>query len=136
MRGHLRDDIAHRAATGTFTGDPDAYCATLLGEVAAGATLDRLTETADGRWIHIVHRPMRGGGWVTTHEDVTEGRRAEAAIRASQHVLESTFEHMGQGVSIFDADLGLVATNRRFRELFEMPEPDLMSRILDNLIVG
>ena len=38
-------------------------------------------EFEDGRTIFIHHRPMRGGGWVATHEDVTEQRRIEARVR-------------------------------------------------------
>ena len=32
--------------------------------------------------MQISHQPMAGGGWVATHEDITERRRAEARIRA------------------------------------------------------
>jgi diguanylate cyclase (GGDEF)-like protein len=38
-------------------------------------------ELEDGRTIFIHHRPMKGGGWVATHEDVTEQRRIEARVR-------------------------------------------------------
>lgn len=39
-----------------------------------------LNELEDGRTIALAHERMRSGGWVTTHEDVTERRRAEARI--------------------------------------------------------
>jgi diguanylate cyclase (GGDEF)-like protein len=38
-------------------------------------------ELHDGRILNIIHQPMEGGGWVATHEDVTERRRAEDRIR-------------------------------------------------------
>ena len=34
----------------------------------------------DGRVFAVVHRPMPDGGWVATHEDITERRRGEARI--------------------------------------------------------
>jgi diguanylate cyclase (GGDEF)-like protein len=34
----------------------------------------------DGRIIAVTHRPLRDGGWVGIHEDVTERKRAEAQI--------------------------------------------------------
>jgi diguanylate cyclase (GGDEF)-like protein len=37
-------------------------------------------ELANGRVIAVGHRPVAGGGWIATHEDVTERRRAEARI--------------------------------------------------------
>jgi diguanylate cyclase (GGDEF)-like protein len=39
-----------------------------------------LQEMSDGRTISLVHVPMPGGGWVCTHEDVTERRQAQAKI--------------------------------------------------------
>nr|WP_232631281.1 EAL domain-containing protein [Methylobacterium sp. Leaf118] len=39
-----------------------------------------LRELADGRVVAAIHRPMPGGGWVATFEDVTERRRNEARI--------------------------------------------------------
>lgn len=37
-------------------------------------------ELADGRVISLVYRAMENGGWVTTFEDITERRKAEAKI--------------------------------------------------------
>ena len=34
----------------------------------------------DGRSIAVSHRPMTGGGWVATYEDITERRAAEARL--------------------------------------------------------
>jgi diguanylate cyclase (GGDEF)-like protein len=38
-------------------------------------------EDGEGRSLSISHQPLPNGGWVTTYEDVTESRRAEARIR-------------------------------------------------------
>lgn len=48
--------------------------------------------------------------------------RAEQALHRSMLVLENTFEHMDQGISIADKDLRFVGMNRRFREMFDFPE--------------
>lgn len=39
-----------------------------------------LTEAGDGRTFSVVRQQMAGGGWVSTHEDITERRRDEARI--------------------------------------------------------
>ncbi len=39
-----------------------------------------LRELTDGRAISIMHEPIASGGWLTTYEDITERRRAEAKI--------------------------------------------------------
>ena len=40
----------------------------------------RVEEFSDGRLILVSRQPMAEGGWVSTHEDITERRRAEAEI--------------------------------------------------------
>jgi len=40
----------------------------------------RVEELSDGRSIVVSRQPMPNGGWVTTHEDITERRRAESQI--------------------------------------------------------
>lgn len=62
----------------------------------------------------------KGAVWVI--EDVTEKRRTEKALRERQSVIDATLEYMDQGISIVDADLRCLATNRRFRELLGIPE--------------
>lgn len=37
-------------------------------------------EFAGGRTIHVTRQPLRGGGWVSLHEDVTERKRQEERI--------------------------------------------------------
>ncbi len=76
----LRDLVVYRKQIGSFNGDLDEYCASLSRSIAAGETSHRLTETPDGRSILIVNKPVAGGGWVATHEDITERRRAEQQI--------------------------------------------------------
>jgi diguanylate cyclase (GGDEF)-like protein len=41
---------------------------------------NRVEEFSDGRLMLISRQPMADGGWVATHEDITERRRAEAEI--------------------------------------------------------
>jgi hypothetical protein len=49
------------------------------GQLHLGLQPD-VIELNDGRTIAIVNQPMPGGGWVSTHEDVTERRQAEMKI--------------------------------------------------------
>jgi diguanylate cyclase (GGDEF)-like protein len=39
-----------------------------------------VVELRNGRTVAIQHQPMPDGGWVATHEDITERRRADAKI--------------------------------------------------------
>jgi PAS domain S-box-containing protein len=73
----LRDLLKLRVEAGSFKGDVEEYVSTTLREIGAGRPVDKAIEMADGRLIALANRPMRGGGWVCTHEDVTEQRKAE-----------------------------------------------------------
>ena len=44
-----------------------------------------IIERPDGRSIAVTSCPMPGGSWVSTHEDVTERRRAEEQIEYLKH---------------------------------------------------
>ena len=76
----LRELLHHRNAIGNLKIDPDRYRDDLLADLAKGEIVTWVVETGDGREISITNKPMTGGGWVVTHEDVTERRRAEAKI--------------------------------------------------------
>jgi methyl-accepting chemotaxis protein len=68
----LRALIEHRKETGLFTGDPEQYCKKIIDSIVAGKTSTWTIGASDGRMVHAINEPMPGGGWVSTHEDVTE----------------------------------------------------------------
>ena len=79
----FHDVIAHRAATGSFDGDVERYVALVLGDI--GQRNAMVITTPDGRFVQVVNEPLADGGWVATHEDVTERRRAEERITHLAH---------------------------------------------------
>ncbi|MCM5557798.1 PAS-domain containing protein [Pleomorphomonas sp. JP5] len=85
----LQAIIEARCAVGTSPVSAEEYLR--LGEEinASGPPTSRLTELPDGRLIYISNQGMPGGGWVSTHEDVTEvtTARALASERISLQLL-------------------------------------------------
>jgi diguanylate cyclase (GGDEF)-like protein len=77
----FRDITAHRKQTGSFEGDIDGYCAA----VQRNKSLINITTTAQGRTIQIANNPVAGGGWVSTHEDITERKRSDQRIAHMAH---------------------------------------------------
>jgi diguanylate cyclase (GGDEF)-like protein/PAS domain S-box-containing protein len=84
-----------------------------------------VVELTNGQVIAIRHQPMPDGGWVATHEDVTEQKRAEqllaqnaAALTRANEWFETLINNMPQGISLFDAEQRLVIANGRFREIY------------------
>jgi diguanylate cyclase (GGDEF)-like protein len=69
-----------RAANGSFAGQPDEYADNLLAQLKVGQATSQFAELPDGRTVAITRQAMANGGWVATHEDVTERRQAEMKI--------------------------------------------------------
>jgi diguanylate cyclase (GGDEF)-like protein/PAS domain S-box-containing protein len=77
----LREVVGLRVAAGTFAGDPEAYCAEVLDAVARGAAWKKIVAMGDGRTIAVVNEQLANGGWVATHQNITEEQRREASFR-------------------------------------------------------
>ena len=77
----LLDLFKHRRTRGDFVGDPEKFFADLLTGVRAGRFETHVMESGNGQTLRVSDRPMAEGGWVATFEDITQQRKAEAAIR-------------------------------------------------------
>jgi diguanylate cyclase (GGDEF)-like protein len=78
--------VAHRIETGSLTvGEAESYADQRQATLVHGTTVRKIYELPDGRAIMVTRRPMRGGGWVATHEDMTERRQAESRIAHMAH---------------------------------------------------
>ena len=73
----LHSLLEYRIRNGTFSRDPVAYRRELTEAMTSGNTTSNEVKSKDGRTISVINRPMPGGGWVATHEDITDRRDAE-----------------------------------------------------------
>jgi diguanylate cyclase (GGDEF)-like protein/PAS domain S-box-containing protein len=81
----LRELLEHRKASGSLAMDVDAYLQRIDELLRSGETSEMLLDTGDGRTVHVVTQPLPNGGWVTTHEDITRQKEAEARIEHMAH---------------------------------------------------
>lgn len=81
----LRELLRYRAANDTSFApsykSAEAYIDELLARIAEGNVYSVVSELSDRRTIAVVNHPMAGGGWVATHEDITEAKRREHSFR-------------------------------------------------------
>jgi len=114
----LRELLARLQNAGIVSGDQDKYAADLMAAMAAGQRAQVHRALEDGRTILITNRPLPGGGWVATHEDITERLRAERQAQEANVYLRDVIEAMPAGLIIYDHDDRYVLCNRRFEALY------------------
>jgi len=73
----LSEVLAKRVAKGTFARDPQVYRKEFLAAVAEGRTMVHEVKSKNDRILLVTNHPMRDGGWIGTHEDITERRSVE-----------------------------------------------------------
>ena len=80
----LRHILERRIEQGVYSGSsPAEYLRDRMGPPAVASRA--IHEMSDGRAFAITRRPMPDGGWVATHEDVTEQRRNQQRIEHMAH---------------------------------------------------
>ena len=114
----LREILQARQAQGSFSGDVAEYRRALLEDIAHGNRKSLVVESNDGRTCHVVNVPMAGGGWVATHQDITDQVHAKRVIEKQKLQLDAALENMPQGLCMFDAAQRLIVCNRRYAELY------------------
>jgi len=80
----LRQLIQHRKDTGLLSGDVDAYCQKIMDSMGKSESSQFYVQASDGRIVLAKNGPLPDGGWISTHEDVTEQRKAEQERAANR----------------------------------------------------
>jgi diguanylate cyclase (GGDEF)-like protein len=82
----LREVIDLRFQAGSFPEmTPEEYWVWRKEVATRNEPSESVVEMRNGRTIVIKHQPMPDGGWVATHEDVTEQQRSAARIAHMAH---------------------------------------------------
>jgi diguanylate cyclase (GGDEF)-like protein/PAS domain S-box-containing protein len=125
----INDIIAHRKQLGGLQGDAKAYVDDFRRELAQDGQSSNTSRLKNGRIIEVTNTAISGGGWVAIHEDITERVGDEEALFNQAAELARTnlrfntaLSTMKQGLSVFDERKRLVVWNKRFAELYDVPE--------------
>src|SRR5262245_22084847 len=79
--------VEHRIETGSLAmAEAEHYVYERRAALEQDRTVSVMVDLPDRRSIMVTRRPMAGGGWVATHEDVTDSRQAEVRLaHLAQH---------------------------------------------------
>ena len=118
----LGEILKARRARGRFSQDIDEYRRELLHDIKNGRSKSIVIDTQDGDSYRVTSVPTGGGGWVATHEDITDKARADRLIERKEHQFSSALGSMSQGLCMFDAEHRLIACNRKYAELYRLDD--------------
>jgi methyl-accepting chemotaxis protein len=96
----LLELLKHRHQRANLSGDPEQYRRNLVSAIGQGKSTKTISDSGRGRLISVINRPLAGGGWVGTHEDVTEQLQLEKQ-RDSLAQQESRRSRIDSAISSF-----------------------------------
>jgi diguanylate cyclase (GGDEF)-like protein/PAS domain S-box-containing protein len=130
-----------RKAAGTFTPDPEKYIAQVMdesgrfrGNSRKGRFLTeghetKLVELPDGRCFSVTNQRIHGGGWVSTHSDVTEQRYAEIERDRTRAFLDTIVDHVPATLVVKNVhDRRYVLINRAGENFFGLPREQMIGK--------
>lgn len=125
---HFYDLIRHRKETGSFDGDVEEFCSTIMRNVEEGKITHTPMESA-GRCYLIVNKPLAQGGWVATIEDITERRNLEQERDRNYAFLRQIIDHIPSQITVKDArDRRYVLVNRVAETHFGLSSNDIVGK--------
>jgi diguanylate cyclase (GGDEF)-like protein/PAS domain S-box-containing protein len=124
----FRDLIQHRQDTGSFDGDGDEFCSTIMRNIAQGKVTHTTLESG-GRSCLIVNKPLAQGGWVATIEDITERQNLQQERDRNYAFLRQIIDHIPTQITVKDLRDGCyVLVNRVAEAQFGLPREKIVGR--------
>ncbi len=118
-----------RVAAGLVARNADILVRTKIGEISQNKAHSAENEMSDGHIYAVSHQPMPDGGWVATHLDITEQRRAKLELDETRLFLDSIIENIPAAVVVKDAKTRkYLLINRAFETMLGMARQDVLGR--------
>jgi len=128
-----RDESRALASVLDRLADPAAFVKKVMSVYAQPTAVSHdLIELKDGRLIERDSLPQvvdgQTVGRVWSFRDVTERQQAEEGVERTLSLLRATLESTADGILVVDNDGAIVSYNRKFAEMWHLPEDILASR--------
>ena len=88
----------------------------------------------DGKVIEVHGAPIAGGGMVTTYTDITERKRAEAALAASERKIRRILETSNEGFWVADNDRVTVEVNDSMCQILGRPREEILGKSIFDFV--
>ena len=132
----ISDLLKARIAAGMFPLDPEKYDRDLRAALKQGKCVTLNIDLADGRTISVVNQPIESGGWVATHEDVSERKRAERELENTRSFLNMIIENVPSPIIVKDPDLRYLLFNRAAEKCLGVDRSALLGKTAAEVMPG
>jgi diguanylate cyclase (GGDEF)-like protein/PAS domain S-box-containing protein len=124
----LRTILEHRRDTGTFFGDIGDYIGNVVRMTHTGEPMVSIIDLPGGRSFSVTNRPTGDGGWIATHEDITQRRQAEKDLARTRNFLDVVIENVPEVLIVRDREGRYVLVNRAGEEFYDRPRERIVGR--------
>jgi PAS domain S-box-containing protein len=125
----LSDIVRFMVQNGVLVGSVSKTLEGMKARIARQQPTSGETELGDGRIIRVAEQPMAGGGWVSTHDDVTEQLKMQRILERTERFLVTVIENVPDAIAAKDArSLRYVFVNRAAEDLFELPRASIIGK--------
>jgi PAS domain S-box-containing protein len=133
---HLSEIFRARHARGHYAGveDIDSYIAAFYEDLRSGATKLQDFDLPNGRTIAMRSVSLANGLHIATFTDITERRRAELALRASEARIRAIVDHAADAIVTIAADGVVRSINPATQRIFGYAEQEIVGRDVQKLI--
>jgi signal transduction histidine kinase/ActR/RegA family two-component response regulator len=131
----LREIIELRYQAGSLPAmSSDEFYASRNALLIADQSSDTIVKQTNGRVFVIHHRPMSGGGWIATHDDITESEVLHTQLKEQLEIVEQqklmlhernlqfdiAINNISQGLCFFDGAQRLLICNNRYLDMYNL----------------
>ncbi len=115
-------------------GDPEAICAASVEQ--ARKMLPHVFERIrpNGTVLEVRGTPLPEGGFVTIYTDITERKRTEKALRASEAELRLLIDNVPGLILYVDRDMRCIFANKRYADFFGLGVAAIIGRKVPEIV--
>jgi diguanylate cyclase (GGDEF)-like protein/PAS domain S-box-containing protein len=125
----LRSILEARIRAGHVPQDPQDYIRSRLDRAARAESHYAENDLSDGRIYAVNHERMPDDGWVATHINITQQRRAERQLEETRQFLDSIIENIPVAIVVKDAKTRkYLLVNRAFETMLGIPRSETLGR--------
>jgi PAS domain S-box-containing protein len=136
MLGYSREEMLGKTPVDIFSVDRETlerdYEALVADKDSEASVVEGQYRRKDGSYVPVEARRravQTDAGWIIvgTATDITQRKKAEEALRASEERFRRTFELAGAGVALIGLDRRFLRVNRRMCEILGYTEAELLT---------